>query len=517
MRRAENTNIPGSSYQKAQIEYELRHKHNMENAIRNQLQVIGKSGKKYYVKREIGRGSFGTVYLAEGEDSVNYALKFLSPVNEEVKIQFEAEAQSVSELEHLNIVKIFDYGEGGINSANGIFIISEYCPDGDYKTKITANKMADSAGIEAAILDIKQILEGLEILHTKIVHRDLKPANILVASKTLKIADFGLAKCIDEATRTLTFKGSGTPKYMAPEIWSYKHAKQSADLYSLGVIFFEILAGTAPFISNDIHELRNMHLTKPAPRVKTINPLVPDKIDGLIKKLLLKEPEKRYQSAKEVLEALDNAKTEPKPELTNILGKARKFHDDQEGKKNEHQLAEEKNQEDLSKNQYKETEVIDLVESVIDELNTHMQEVKITKQSGMSYTFDNRRLQIHFFAENELFRNPEIPGRMKTLTNNFVVHGGYIEIKENGEDRQGWNLYLTRKPDEMYGEWFIVETDVSPLTGKALPYPPTMATDAKLFADNLSCHMAHTMHVYNLKTKPIQRQDIIKIIEFFIP
>src|SRR5581483_9311749 len=93
--------------------------------------------------------------------------------------------------------------------------------------------------IQEIVGHVKQMLEGLKALHTKTVHRDLKPENILLSSETLKIGDFGLAKFVDEATRTLTFKGSGTPRYMAPEVWTGQHVVPATDLYALGVLFFE--------------------------------------------------------------------------------------------------------------------------------------------------------------------------------------------------------------------------------------------------------------------------------------
>jgi serine/threonine protein kinase len=528
VRLAENANISGSRHSKALIELDIRHKKRME-ANKNQVKLVAKSGKIYTILREIGKGGFGVVYLVEGEGKQHYALKFLSPLGDvDVRVQLEAEITSVLGLVHPNIIEIFDYGEGIIDSHLGAFIISEYCPDGNYRAKLIQGVSGEDS-LKNVLSDIKQVLTGLKTLHSRTVHRDLKPENILISGDQLKLADFGLSKFVDEATRTLTFKGSGTPRYMAPEVWLKKHATPSSDLYSLGVIFYEALTGQSPFESEDIYELRNMHLVKPAPRVKDINPLIPNKIDGIVKKLLLKESEKRYQSAEEVLQAIDDAAIQPAPELITILDKARKFHDAQETQKSEHEIAEQKKLDEIARDQYKESEIVDMVASVIEEFNSNMPEIKITESKGynhavlayagrdvITYRLGNRTLVVHFFGKGELFQNPKVPGRMKTLVDNYVVHGGFIEIREDGQDRQGWNLYLIRKPEEIYGEWYIVETDLSGLSGKALRYPP-MATAATLFADNLSCHLANVMHIYNLKSKKIERTDILKILDKFIP
>jgi hypothetical protein len=105
---------------------------------------------------------------------------------------------------------------------------------------------------------------------------------------------------------------------------------------------------------------------------------------------------------------------------------------------------------------------------------------------------------------------------METLRKRHVVHGGYIEIKEGSEDREGWNLVLLRPPESMYGEWRIVESRVSALVPRRARYEP-FATDAQLFADNLACHWAPAMHTFVLEDKLLEPSDIMKILDVFIP
>jgi len=487
--------------------------------------IEGKNNKKYTIKKELGRGGFGIVYLVEDSNGDNFALKFIPQGSNDSQTQYEAEIKTTLELNSPNIIKIFDYGQCELNATSGFFIISEYCKDGNYKSIISQPNVS----IERKISDIKQILTGLEILHSKTIHRDLKPENILLFGDTLKITDFGLSKYIDEATRTLTFKGCGTPAYMAPEIWESKHATKTADLYSLGIILFESLTGELPFYSEDIYEIRKKHLYSPSPRAKSINKEIPEYIDGIIKKLLLKEPEKRFQSSQEVLEEISKKDYQPTINFDPLIERARKFHDTEEAQKIKLKSIESKMEEELNKNIYKENEVIEMVDNVVNEFNRNIVEIKINSsrrgceeenknasRDAVCYIFGNRTMTVHFFGKNELFNDPIVPGRMDELKNSHVVHGGFIEIKENNQDRQGWNLYLTRKPEEMYGQWFIVETDVSALTGKAFKFPP-VATDARLFSDNLSCHLGKCMHVYNLKSKKLEQNDIVKILKYFIP
>lgn len=487
--------------------------------------IKGKNNKRYEIKDELGRGGFGIVYLVEDSRGNDYALKFIPQGANDSQVQFEAEIKATLGLNSPNIIKIFDYGGCNLNATSGFFVISEYSRNGNYKSLISKT----DTSIEEKISDIKQILKGLEVLHSKTVHRDIKPENILLFEDTLKITDFGLSKYINEATRTLTFKGSGTPAYMAPEIWENEHATEATDLYSLGIMLFESLTGQLPFYSEDIYEVREKHLYSASPRAKSINKEIPEHVDGIIKKLLLKEPEKRFQSAREVLEALSKTNPQPTIDFKIIIEKARKFHDNEEAQKMGIKSIQLKIEEEFKRSIYKESEVIEMVDNVVEEFNRNIIEFKINSSrrgrereneknshDAVHYLFGNRTMVIHFFGENELFNNPIVPGRMDALKSNHVVHGGYIEIRENHQDRQGWNLYLTREPDEMYGQWFIVETDVSSLTGRAFKFPP-VATDASLFSDNLACHLERVMHTYSLKSKKLEQSDIVKILKYFIP
>jgi eukaryotic-like serine/threonine-protein kinase len=364
----------------------------------------------------------------------------------------------------------------------------------------------------------------LECLHTRIVHRDLKPENILIAEGTLKIGDFGLAKLVDEATRTLSFKGAGTPRYMAPEVWLMQHATPATDLYAVGVIFFEVLAGRPPFVSDNVNDLRDMHLYSAAPRVKTLNPSVPDSVDGVIRKLLSKDPGGRYQRATEVLSALRTVRGPAEPAVLEIAGRIRQYHDLEESRRLEEQRTRDAERDQQERNRYKERELVQLFDEVIEEINAQLRETSVRVGSPMSrgsvvgdrqYQFGNRKLHIHFFRPGELFENPEVPGRMEVLRKRDVVHGGYIEITENGEDREGWNLVLIRPPDSLYGEWQLIETGVSALTRRATRYEP-VATEARLFADNLACHWMPAMHIYQLRDKRLERDDVVKIAGVFI-
>jgi hypothetical protein len=161
-----------------------------------------------------------------------------------------------------------------------------------------------------------------------------------------------------------------------------------------------------------------------------------------------------------------------------------------------------------------------MIDEVVAAVNAHLAETKITtgaaSADGKEYRFGDRALRVHFFRPDELYSDPVVPARMNALKKRFAVHGGYIEIKEQRQDREGWNIILVRPPESIYGEWRIVETRVSALSRRVAAFEP-FATEAQLLADNLSCHWSTTMHTFNLTDKVLEEADILRILEVFIP
>jgi eukaryotic-like serine/threonine-protein kinase len=479
----------------------------------------GQRGHRFTIIREIGRGGFGVVYLAEDETKTQYAVKIIAPVsNPDARLSYQQEVQSTVGLENKNLLRIVDYGECLVGSTRGLFAAAEFCPDGDYRNVLTSFAERKPS-IQEILGHVKQILEGLKALHTRTIHRDLKPENVFLAGDTLKIGDFGLAKFVDEATRTLTFKGSGTPRYMAPEVWTGQHVSPATDLYALGILFFEAVTGQPPFAAPDNQGLRDMHLYTPVPRPKTLNPALPDTLDGLIKKLVAKSMRDRYQNANEVLLALEAVPKAADSAVVGLADRVRRHHDTAEAKALEEQRAIQLEQNSQKRIQYMEQQLLDLIQEVVDELNSQLVETKIIRQDGYGggvYRFQDRVLAVEFFRAGELYHNPDIPGLMDTLRKKNAIHGGIIEIREHGEDHEGWNVVLVRPESDLYGEWRLVESKLSALSRRASKFEP-LATNAQALATNLGYHWMNTMHTFQLNDKPLEKSDVLKIIGVFIP
>ena len=267
-------------------------------------QAIG----RYKIRRELGRGAMGVVMEAEDPKiGRRVALKVLHDVPgispqelDEFKSRFFREARTAGMLSHPNIVVIHDVDS---DEQLGIsFMAMEYLRG---QTVYDLLKSGVKFTTEQAIDICVQVSEGLDHAHRQgIVHRDVKPANLmLLEDGTVKITDFGIAK-ISTSNLTRTGQFLGTPNYMSPEQVIGHVIDGRSDLFSLGIILYELLTGEKPFMGSSLttitYQIVNVDPIEPS----KIRPGIPKKYDAIIQKLLRKAPDERYQTGKEVAEAL---------------------------------------------------------------------------------------------------------------------------------------------------------------------------------------------------------------------
>ncbi len=266
--------------------------------------MVGKTISHYKILEKIGEGGMGVVYKTEDTKlKRTVALKFLPPEltrDAEAKERFIHEAQAASALQHSNVCNIHDIDE---TSDGQMFIVMD-CYEGEsLKEKITRGRM----NLEEAINIAVQIASGLSKAHEReIVHRDIKPANIFItADGTVKILDFGIAKLSGGRTK-LTKAGStlGTAAYMSPEQARGEEVNHQTDIWSLGVVLYEMITGQLPFKSEYGQALVYSILNDDVPPVKQLRENVPSALEHTIARCLEKEKTKRYQNAAQVVGAL---------------------------------------------------------------------------------------------------------------------------------------------------------------------------------------------------------------------
>jgi len=267
---------------------------------------------RYRIIEEIGRGGMGRVYKAEDTElNITVALKIIRPkysLNRYFIEQFKKETLTARSISHENVIRIYDLGE-----ANKIKYISmEYIKGQDLRDLIQAS---GSLTIETAINMTTQMCEALKAAHQKgIVHQDLKPSNIMVDNDgQVYIMDFGLAKALYSQEAIKTGRIAGTPQYMSPEQARGEKVDQRSDIYSLGIIMYEMLTGTPLFEAESIENYIQKHTHEIPQPPSNINPHIPKYIEAIILKCLEKDKEKRYQNIKEILTDLLEQRLETKP------------------------------------------------------------------------------------------------------------------------------------------------------------------------------------------------------------
>jgi beta-lactam-binding protein with PASTA domain len=254
--------------------------------------------RRYVIKRKLGSGGMADVYLAEDQElGRRVALKLLDErhaSDEQFVERFRREAQSAAGLNHPNIVSIFDRGR-----AEGTYYIAmEYLDGRTLKELLVRN---GPTPIPIAIDYARQILGALSFAHRNgIIHRDIKPHNIIVGSDgRLKVTDFGIAR---SGASQMTEAGSivGTAQYLSPEQARGAPVDPRSDLYSLGIVLYEMLTGHVPFTGDTPVEIAMKHLSQVPEPPSKLRPEVPHDLDAVVMRSLAKDPDQRYASAEEM-------------------------------------------------------------------------------------------------------------------------------------------------------------------------------------------------------------------------
>jgi serine/threonine protein kinase len=273
----------------------------------------------YKMLRLLGKGGMGEVFLAEDEAlGRRVAIKTLTPTPEG-RARFLREARSLATLDHPRVVRIYSYGE----TSESPFFVMEYVEGETLADRLTRGRLP----FEEVARVSRQIIEGLGAAQRRgLVHRDIKPSNVLIdADGQVHVADFGLARTADKsASLTSTGHFAGSPHYMAPEQARGHDVDFRADMYSLGIVMYEMITGQRPFDGGSGAEILSRHLTEAVPRVTALRPETPPWLSSMVESLTRKDPAQRPQSYEAVLRALSQETTlspqDTDGTMTNTMG-----------------------------------------------------------------------------------------------------------------------------------------------------------------------------------------------------
>ncbi len=272
--------------------------------------MMGHTLRHYHIIEKIGAGGMGEVYRAHDDQlDRDVALKVLPAgtlVDESARRRFRREALALGKLNHPNIETVHEFSTQDAVD----FLVMELVPGATLAEKLKEGPVAEREALRLGL----QLAEGLAAAHAQgVVHRDLKPGNLMLTPEgRLKILDFGLATLLrptgdPDVTRTLseTQAVSGTLPYMSPEQLRGQAADARSDIYAAGTVLYEMVAGRRPFPQSQSAELIGAILHQAAARPSTVNRHITPSLEAIILKALEKDPERRYQSARELLVALE--------------------------------------------------------------------------------------------------------------------------------------------------------------------------------------------------------------------
>jgi serine/threonine protein kinase len=270
--------------------------------------MIGKEVANYRILKELGRGGMGVVYKANQLSLGRMVAMKMLPEHltrdpSFIK-RFENEARAIAKLNHPNIVQIFDIGND-----DQIYYYTMEFVEGPSLDEIIYKE--GFLPVERAVNIIVQVAFALQYAHSRgIVHRDIKPSNIMIEkSGRVKVTDFGLA--LQERSTRLTVRGDivGTPEYMSPEQTLGQTATLRSDIYSLGVVFYELVTGKIPFEAESALTVLNKIQTSEPEWPRSINPDIPEGVERAIRKMMARNPRERYGSCQEVIQDMRRLKT----------------------------------------------------------------------------------------------------------------------------------------------------------------------------------------------------------------
>lgn len=272
---------------------------------------VGMQIGQYRLVDEIGRGGMATVWRAYQPSLDRYvAFKVLHErADPHLQERFRREARAVAQLHHPNIVQIYDLGE----QDDLLYIVMELVEGPSLR-----QQLGQPWSSQRVARVISQLGSALDFAHQRgIVHRDVKPGNVLTERDRALLADFGIARMLNSSSGLTRVDSSiGTPDYMSPEQAAAEPVGPPSDIYSLGVMAYEMLTGQLPFVADSPLVLLNAHINKPPPRATEVNPTVGDQVANVLDRALAKRPEDRYPTGTAFAQALEQAmRAEPYDDL----------------------------------------------------------------------------------------------------------------------------------------------------------------------------------------------------------
>lgn len=448
-----------------------------------------KDGKDntYALDQIIGQGGFGYVFKAHREsDGMVFAVKttFPSFASLDSELSFKNEIRSALKVSGSNVIRYEYVHDGDVFPEFPPYIIMEYADGGTLSALLNKRKQCGEIYTNNELIIIfTQLAKGMLQINTSLVHRDVKPDNILLCGNTFKISDFGLSKVAAENTRTMSFKGGGTPLYMAPEAWDLSKNTIQMDIYSMGIVFYELAALQYPYIPlpRTYEECKSTHLYSAITSLAKINPNLPPSLISLINRMLEKSTKRRFSTWNEIIELLDK-QTPPDTSVDKMVAMAVAAKNAEDIARQEREATfkqQKKEKEDFLKLVYSQfeqtiiTPIVEFVEKVNlqyagrDKLTFSTNQYVVPEQKNFTWTLNippNNSVTINVEAilKENFIREISIDrilGENHTLKENYIPQYKGRNILAWGEivNRIGYGFnILMLDSGDIYGDWIIM-------------------------------------------------------------
>lgn len=484
----------------------------------------------YTVSSFLGQGGMGHVFLIKEKNGTKkYALKTLQYYLEDTATYRSLinEWELAQNIRHENVISYRGFDDGAVSKTP--YLIMDLAEDGSLQDFLNIQeKMLDE---QCCLKIFHQIIDGMEAINQVLVHRDIKPDNIFIDNGVFKIADFGLAKIIQDKTRSKTFKGWGTEPYIAPEAYRFERNTIQMDMYSIGLVFFQT-AGKEHALGTP-KDWEKAHLTTVPTALNKVNNKISPKVASVVNKLIEKKPKDRYQSWDEVRKDLQAAASNignHKNSINKLLDK--KLLKDLELKKSESEklLKEDEllRRKCIVSYQFEKSLKTPLTELLyqLNETVLPSEMAVITDNSTedlyeINFSFDKKEVSIWFSAieqSDELSLNI-FKGLAEKNTSKLDLSKALIPFIRgklllawgavNFANGKGFNLLLVESDEDEYGDWYILknsEITLFPDDDQVEPF----AFDRKQL--RLSIYSVDSNDRYKTDVEDIEREDLIDLI-----
>lgn len=495
--------------------------------ITTNMVVYDKDRNSYKVLEEIGSGSFGCVYSIEKKsDKSKWALKtFLSEFPNEMTSQmFKNEGNQAMKVSHKNVIKYTFFHDGSQFEDLPPYIIMEYANQGTLKDLIDKQKSADGFLSSKKLKDIfSQLIDGMEAINSLLVHRDIKPDNILIHDGIMKISDFGLSKVVAESTRSGTFKGFGHLKFMSPEGWKDEKNTKQMDIYSMGIIFYELATLCYPYeVKNPdlMKQWEEAHLFQKPEIPKKINPDLPTTLNQLILKMMEKNVKERFENWDEIRMCLNEKELSPNEvsaKIEKMLEVRTEKDEEIKGNWLESQKRGEEIEEKIKIVKYQlKNEILNPLKDFINMFNENYQGTsKISLNERKSYDNISFRyvfhlcsgkeieLQLRVLLEEDFFKTERIETEIGRILEREVLNFPDYKNKRimawgyfTAESGEGFNLLLVEEKEGIYGSWYIVKNKNSGFHNRRIE-PEPFAFDFDELEREIIFIGTNTIHIYD--------------------